>query len=117
MYTTGVPNIGGTFFNSDKSIHCLKDEYWISKSETESKYGMKYYHHVGVTESARNGKDYMTAKNYMALPNEFHYKSAYANFDMGSTADTLYPAHHSMSENKEQKLIDFGHNNFYFYGE
>jgi len=111
------PNFSSTYFNSDKNIHCLKDEYWISKSDTESKYGLKKYHNLGVMERYYDGKDNYTPKNYMAVPGEFRYKSAYANFDLGSTSDTLYPAHHSMKQDLDHKLIDFGNNSFYFYGK
>jgi len=110
-------DLNAAFKNADRHIHCLKDEYWIGRKAAEEKFGIKVIHIPGVRERFYDGNNHYTPSNYMTVPNEFHLKSAYANFDLGITDDTYYPAHHSLTRDREHKLINFGHNHFYFYGE
>jgi len=101
----------------DRHIHCLKDEYWISRKAAEEKFGIKTIYVLGVKERFSDQKDFFTPPNYFNIPKEFHLQSAFANVALGMTDDTYYPAHHSMRHNSQHKWIDFGHEHFYFYGE
>lgn len=104
------------FKNADRHVHCLQDQYWIDQSSAKSKYGVGTVYDIGVYDRHIRNPVRNTRTTHIYVPNTYKYKSEYAEIDLSDTADTHYPGHFNSSRNTAQKLIDFGHPNFFFYG-
>jgi len=115
VHYSGAEDLSETWKDSTKHVHCLKNEYWLSQSEAKAKYGIETVD-TGHPQEYCSGCQYdHTEKQYMTIPLQFHYSGQFAEFDMGKTADILYPAHHNHESTSDQKLIDFAHSHFYFW--
>lgn len=113
----GAPNFHMQYKNTDRHIHCLKEMYWIEPRAAQDKYEAETIVNEGIRDRTYNGRDYWTRYNWLTVPKTYINKMRFNKFDLSYNAPTYYPAHHNYNSNKNQKLIDFGHEHFYFHGD